>query len=48
MAPNVGYVIAAYLVTTIALGGYTLRLLARARGAKRRAQTIAERRHGGV
>ncbi len=48
MAPNVGYVIAAYLVTAIALGGYLLRLLARARSAKRRAQTIAERRHGGV
>lgn len=48
MAPNVGYVIAAYLVTAIALGGYTLRLLARARIAKRRSQTIAERRHGGV
>ena len=48
MDPNVGYVIAAYLVTATALGGYTLRLLARARSAKRRAQTIAERRHGGV
>ena len=48
MAPNVGYVIAAYLVTAIALGGYTLRLFARARSAKRRAQTIAEHRHGGV
>jgi len=47
MVPNVGYVIAAYLVTAIALGGYTLRLLARARAAKRRAQTIAERRRGG-
>jgi hypothetical protein len=47
MAPNVGYVIAAYLVTAIALGGYTMRLLARARTAKRRAQTIAERRQGG-
>jgi CcmD family protein len=47
MAPNVGYVIAAYLVTAIALGGYTLRLFARARSAKRRAQTIAERRRGG-
>jgi CcmD family protein len=47
MAPNVGYVIAAYLVTAIALGGYTLRLFARARSAKRRAQTIAERRQGG-
>ena len=48
MAPNVGYVIAGYLITAIALGGYTLRLFARVRGAKRRAQTIAERRHGGV
>jgi len=48
MSPNVGYVIAGYLVTAIALGGYTLRLFARARDAKRRAQTIAERRHGGV
>jgi CcmD family protein len=46
MAPNVGYVIAAYLVTAIALGVYTLRLFARARSAKRRAQTIAERRGG--
>ena len=48
MAPNVGYVIAAYLVTAIALGGYTLRLFARARSAKRRARRIAERRHRGV
>jgi CcmD family protein len=48
MAPNVGYVIAAYVVTAIALGGYILRLFARARSAKHRAQTIAERRHGGV
>ena len=47
MAPNVGYVIAAYIVTAIALSGYTLRLFARARSAKRRAQTIAERRSGG-
>jgi CcmD family protein len=44
MAPNAGYVIAAYLVTGLALGGYTLRLFARARAAQRRAQTIAERR----
>ena len=47
MAPNVGYVIAADVVTAIALGGYTFRLFARARSAKRRAQTIAERRRGG-
>ena len=44
MAPNAGYVIAAYLATALALGGYTLRLFARARTAKRRAQTIADRR----
>jgi hypothetical protein len=46
MAPNVGYVIAGYLVTATVLGGYTLRLFARARSAKRRAETIAERRRG--
>jgi hypothetical protein len=44
MAPNAGYVIAAYLVTALALGGYTLRLFTRARTAKRRARTIADRR----
>ena len=44
MAPNMGYVIAGYLITCAALGGYTLRLYARARTAKRRAQTIAERK----
>ena len=47
MAPNTGYVIAGYLVTCAALGGYTLRLFARARAAKRRAQAIAERRRDG-
>jgi hypothetical protein len=47
MAPNAGYVIAGYLVTALALGGYTLRLFARARTAKRRAQTIANRRRDG-
>jgi hypothetical protein len=47
MAPNVGYVIVGYLVTALALGGYTLRLFARARTAKRRAQTIANRRRDG-
>jgi hypothetical protein len=44
MAANVGYVIAAYLVTALALGGYTLSLLSRARNAKRRADAIAHRR----
>ena len=47
MAPNEGYVIAAYLVTALALGGYTLRLFARAKAAKRRVQTIADRRRHG-
>ena len=47
MAPNAGYVIAAYLVTALALGGYTLRLFARARTAKRRAQAVADRRREG-
>jgi CcmD family protein len=44
MAPNVGYVIAAYVITALALGGYTLSLLSRARNAKRRADAIARRR----
>jgi hypothetical protein len=47
MAPNAGYVIAAYLVTALALGGYTLRLFTRARTAKRGARTIADRRRHG-
>jgi hypothetical protein len=47
MAPNVGYVIAAYLITALALGGYTLRLFARARAARRRAEAIAGRRRDG-
>ena len=44
MAPNAGFVVAGYLITVLALGGYTMRLFARARAAKRRAETIAERR----
>ena len=44
MDANAGYVIAGYLLTTLALGGYTLRLFARARAARRRADAIAERR----
>jgi hypothetical protein len=47
MAPNAGFVIAGYLATALALGGYTLRLFARARAAKHRAQTIADRRRDG-
>jgi len=44
MEPNMGYVIAGYLITAATLGGYTLRLFARARAARRRAEAIAERR----
>jgi hypothetical protein len=44
MEANVGFVIAGYLLTAAALGGYTLRLFARARAAKRRAEAIAARR----
>ena len=47
MAPNAGYVITGYLVTALALGVYTLRLFARARAAKHRAETIADRRRDG-
>jgi hypothetical protein len=39
-----GYVIAGYLITAATLGGYTLRLFARARAARRRADAIAQRR----
>jgi hypothetical protein len=44
MDANAGYVIAAYLLTTLAVGGYTLRLFARVRAAKRRADAVAARR----
>lgn len=44
MDPNIGYVVAGYLVTAVALVGYVLRLFVRARGARRRAETIAARR----
>ena len=44
MDANAGYVIAGYLLTTVAPGGYTLRLFARARAARRRADAVAERR----
>lgn len=43
MAPNVGYVIVAYLITALALSGYTLSLLSRARNAKRRSDAIVRR-----
>lgn len=44
MEPNTSFVIAGYLVTVTALGGYALRLFARARAAKRRVEAIAGRR----
>jgi hypothetical protein len=44
MPSNTAYVVAGYLVTAFALGGYTWWLFARARNAKRRAEAIAARR----
>jgi hypothetical protein len=46
MEPNAGYVIAGYVLTVAALGGYALRLRARGRAARRRAEEIARRRRG--
>ena len=47
MDANAGYVIAGYLLTAAALGAYTLRLFARAKAAKRRAEAVAARRGAG-
>jgi hypothetical protein len=44
MDANVAYVIVGYLLTAAALGGYTLRLVARGRAAQRRAEAVAARR----
>ena len=44
MPTNVGYVVTAYVLTALALGGYTLWLLSRARNARRRADAMAKRR----
>jgi hypothetical protein len=44
MDENVGYVVAGYLITAVALGGYALRLFSRAREARRRAEVVATRR----
>jgi hypothetical protein len=41
MDPNVGYVVAGYTVTVVALGGYALRLFVRARRARERADAIS-------
>jgi hypothetical protein len=40
---DLGYVVVGYLVTALALGGYVLRLLARARRARRRAAALSGR-----
>jgi hypothetical protein len=44
MEANTGYVVAGYVITAATLGGYTWRLFARARAARRRAEAIAARR----
>ena len=46
MDGNLGYVVAGYVLTVAALGGYVLRLHARARSARRRAAAVAGRRRG--
>ena len=44
MEPNVGYVVAGYAITAVALGGYAVRLFVRARRARTRADAVAARR----
>ena len=44
MDENVGYVVTGYVLTAVALGGYVLRLFARAREARRRAEAITVHR----
>jgi hypothetical protein len=44
MEPNTGYVIAAYVLTVLTLGGYLARLHARAREARRAADAASRRR----
>jgi hypothetical protein len=46
MDGNVGYVIAGYALTALALSGYVAILHARARAARRRADAMAARRRG--
>jgi hypothetical protein len=46
MDGNVGYVVAGYALTALALGGYVAMLHARARSARRRADAMAARRRG--
>jgi hypothetical protein len=44
MDANGGFVVAGYALTALALGAYWLRLRARARAARRRADEIGARR----
>lgn len=44
MEANLGYVIAGYVLAAVALGGYVVRLHARARSARRRADAVPPRR----
>ncbi len=44
MIENLEYVIAGYVLTGVALGGYAVRLFVRARDARRRAEAVAARR----
>jgi hypothetical protein len=44
MESNIGYVVAGYGITAVALGGYVLRLFVRARRARERADAVAARR----
>lgn len=46
MDANGGSVVAGYVLTALALGGYWVRLRTRARAARRRADAIGERRRG--
>jgi hypothetical protein len=45
---NAGYVAAGYLLTAAALGGYILRLFARARRARRLTEAVVGRRDAGA
>jgi hypothetical protein len=45
MDANTGYVVAGYILAAVALGGYVLRLHARARAARRRTKAFALRRN---
>lgn len=44
METYTGYVVAGYVLTAVALGGFTLRLAARSRAARRRTEAVAARR----